>query len=99
MPVDYHKHLSFTLDSKMSCSKHIDGKIAKANQGVSVIKRLYNYLLRKSLFRGVFRPGCVYRYNPVSIPFLYFTSELPVVHRTFHPNMLIKVSTNIPTRH
>ena len=27
MQVDYHKHLGFILDSKMSYSKHIDGKI------------------------------------------------------------------------
>ena len=33
MPVDDHKHLGFILDSKMSYSKHIDGKIVKANQG------------------------------------------------------------------
>ena len=29
MQVDYHKHLGFILDSKMSYSKHIDGKIGK----------------------------------------------------------------------
>ena len=42
MQVDYHKHLGFILDSKTSYSKHI-GKIGKANQGIGVIKRLYNY--------------------------------------------------------
>ena len=46
MQVDYHKHLGFILDSKMSYSRHIDGKIGKANPGIGVIKRLYNYLPR-----------------------------------------------------
>ena len=27
--IDYHKHVDFTLDSKMNYIKHIDGKIAK----------------------------------------------------------------------
>ena len=49
MQVNYHKYLGFILDSKMSYSKHIDGKIGKANQGIGVIKRLYNYLPRKAL--------------------------------------------------
>ena len=35
----------------MSYSKHIDGKIGKANQGIDVIKRLYNYLPRKALLQ------------------------------------------------
>ena len=33
-PVSYHKHLGFVLDSKMNYSKHLDEKIAEANQGV-----------------------------------------------------------------
>ena len=41
-PVFYHKHLGFVLDSKMNYSKHLDENIAKANQGIGVIKRLYN---------------------------------------------------------
>ena len=51
MQVDYHKNLGFILDSKMSYSKHIDGKIGKADQGIGVIKRLYNYLPRKALLQ------------------------------------------------
>ena len=51
MQVDNHKHLGFILDSKMSYSKHIDGKIGKFNQGIGVIKRLYNYLPRKALLQ------------------------------------------------
>ena len=47
--VDYHKHLGFVLDNKMSYMNHIDTKIAKANQGIGIIRRLYNYLPRKAL--------------------------------------------------
>ena len=63
MQVDYHKHLGFILDSKMSYSKHIDGKIGKANQGIGVIKRLYNYLPRKALlqiYKSFIRPHLDY---------------------------------------
>ena len=51
MQIDHHKHLGFILDSHMSYSKHIDGKIDKANQGIGVIKRLYNYLPGKALLQ------------------------------------------------
>ena len=51
MPVHYHKHLGFVLDSKMNYIKHIDGKIGEANQGIGLIKRLYNYLPRKALIQ------------------------------------------------
>ena len=47
--VDYRKHLGFILDGKMNYTIHIDSKIAKANQGIRVIQRLYNYLPRKAL--------------------------------------------------
>ena len=48
MPAEYHKHLGFILDSKMNYIKHIDEKIAKANRGVDVIKRLYKLPSEKS---------------------------------------------------
>ena len=48
---DFHKHLGFILDSKMHYTKHLDCKIAKANQGITVIKRLFNYLPREALFQ------------------------------------------------
>ena len=51
MPVHYHKHLDFVLDSKMNYIKHIDGKIGKANQGICLNKRLYNYLPRNALIQ------------------------------------------------
>ena len=63
MQVDYHKHLGFILDSKMSYRKHIDGKIVKANQGINVIKRLYNYLPGKALlqiYKSFVRPHLDY---------------------------------------
>ena len=63
MQVDYHKHLGFILDSKMSYSKHIDDKIGTANQGIGVIKRLYNYLPRKALlqiYKSFIRPHLDY---------------------------------------
>ena len=63
MPVHYHKHLGFVLDSKMNYIKHIDGKIGKANQGIGLIKRLYNYLPRKALiqiYKSFIRPHLDY---------------------------------------
>ena len=49
--IDYHKHLDFILDSKMHYTKHLDCIIAKANQGITVIKHLFNYLPREALFQ------------------------------------------------
>ena len=63
MQVDYHKHLGFIPDRKMSYSKHIDGKIGKANEGIGVIKRLYNYLPREALlqiYKSFIRPHLEY---------------------------------------
>ena len=58
MQVDYHKHLGFILGSK-----HIDGKIGKANQCIGIMKRLYNYLPRKALlqiYKSFIRPHLDY---------------------------------------
>ena len=47
----------------MNYIKHIDGKIGKANQGIGVIKRLYNYLPRKALiqiYKSFIRPHLDY---------------------------------------
>ena len=38
--------------------KHVDGKIAKANQGISVIKRLFNYMQRKALLQQIYK-SCI----------------------------------------
>ena len=61
--VDHHKHLGLILDSKMNFTEHIDSKIAKANQGIGIIKRLYYYLPRKALlqiFKSFIRPHLEY---------------------------------------
>ena len=50
-PVDFHRHLDLVLDSQMNYIKCIDGKIAKANQGICVIKHLINYIPRKALLQ------------------------------------------------
>ena len=47
--VEHHKHLGFILDSKLNYTEHIDAKIAKANRGIGIIKRLYHYLPREAL--------------------------------------------------
>ena len=47
----------------MNNIKHVDGKIAKANQGISVIKRLCNYMQRKILlqiYKSFIRPHLDY---------------------------------------
>ena len=50
-PVASHKHLGFILDSKLDYTEHIDAKIAKANQGIGIIRRLFHYLPRKALLQ------------------------------------------------
>ena len=40
MPIDFH--FGFVLDSQMIYIKHVDGKITKANEGICVIKGLFN---------------------------------------------------------
>ena len=58
-----HKHLGFVLDRNMSSNKHIDEKIAKANQGIGMLRRLYTYLARKGLlqiYKSFIRPHLDY---------------------------------------
>ena len=52
MQVDYRIHLGFILDSKVSYSKYIDGKIGKANQGIlpRFINHLYCLLYRDVIY-------------------------------------------------
>ena len=59
--VDFHKHLGFVLYSQMNTIKHVDRKIAKANQGMGVINRLCNYMQRKALL-----PDLQIFYTPAS---------------------------------
>ena len=49
-----HKHLGLILDEKLTFVHHVNEKISKAYKGISLIKRLYNVLPRKSLL-------CIYR--------------------------------------
>ena len=53
MQVDYHKHLGVILDSKMSYSKHIDGKIGKGNQGIGVVNVCITTCLGKPYYRFI----------------------------------------------
>ena len=55
MPVHFHKHLGFILDSQMNYIKHIDGKIAKDNQGVGFIKHFINNYLTREAFLQIYK--------------------------------------------
>ena len=60
---DTHKHLGIILDSKLNFKKHLIKKISKANKGIGIIKRLYNFLPRVSLvniYRAFVRPHLDY---------------------------------------
>ena len=48
-PSDSHKHLGMILDSKLNFKCHLSKKISKANKGIGIIKRLYNFLPRATL--------------------------------------------------
>ena len=48
------KHIGLFLDKKLKFDHHLNEKISKANKGISVIKRLYGYLPRRSLL-------CIYK--------------------------------------
>ena len=55
--------LVLILDSKLSFNKHLDEKIAKANKGIGIIRRLYHYLPRKALmqiYKSFIRPHLDY---------------------------------------
>ena len=57
------KHLGLVLDEKLTFSHHLQDKISKANKGIGVIKRLYNYLPRGSLltiYKSYIRPHLDY---------------------------------------
>ena len=43
------KHLGITFDEKLNFKSHIDKSLTKASKGITVIKRLRNFLLRKLL--------------------------------------------------
>ena len=57
------KHLGLILDEKLNFAHHLNEKIAKANKGIGLIKRLHKYLPRKSLltiYKSLIRPHLDY---------------------------------------
>ena len=65
------KHLGMILDSTLSFSFHLKEKIDKANKGICVIRRLFNYLPRHTLltiYKAFVRPhldyGDIIYHNP-----------------------------------
>ena len=57
------KHLGLFLDKKLSFDHHLNEKVSKAYKGISLIKRLYRYLPRKSLlciYKSFIRPHLDY---------------------------------------
>ena len=58
-----HKHLGMYLDEKLNFGHHITEKIAKANKGIGVIKKLHNVLPRRALltiYKCFIRPNLDY---------------------------------------
>ena len=58
-----HKHLGMYLDEKLNFGYHITKKIAKANKGIGVIKKLHNVLPRRALltiYKCFIRPNFDY---------------------------------------
>ena len=54
-PSDSHKHLGMILDSKLNFKCHLSEKISKANKGIGIIKRLYNFLPRATLVKYLYK--------------------------------------------
>ena len=57
------KHLGLVLDTKLTFDSHLKEKIAKANKGIGIIKRLYNNLPRNallSIYKSFIRPHLDY---------------------------------------
>ena len=57
------KHLGLLLDEKLTFGHHLNNKISEANKGIGLIKRLYQYLHRKSLltiYKSFIRPHLDY---------------------------------------
>ena len=57
------KHLGIILDEKLSFGPHVQEKIKKANKGISIIRKLSNYLPRSSLitiYKSFIRPHLDY---------------------------------------
>ena len=84
--VDETKHLGMVLDKKLSFHTHISDKIAKANQGIGVMKQLYNYIPRAALetiYKLYVRPHLDYGDVVYHIPDTHsktFDSENDTIH-------------------
>ena len=62
-PSDSHKHLGMMLDRKLNFKCHLSEKISKANKGIGIIKRLYNFLPRATpvnIYKTFVRPHLDY---------------------------------------
>ena len=46
MACSHHKHLGLTLDKTLIFQHHLKEKLAKANKGIGVIKRLHSIVSR-----------------------------------------------------
>ena len=60
---NYQRHLGIILDKNLNFKSHIDKVLTKASKGITVIKRLRNSLLRKSLitiYKAIIRPHLDY---------------------------------------
>ena len=69
--VKSQKHLGMNLDSTLSFNSHLKEKIGKANKGICIIRRLFNYLPRHTLltiYKAYDRPhldyGDIIYHNP-----------------------------------
>ena len=57
------KHLGLKLDEKINFKEHLKDKLAIANKGIGMLKKLSNYLPRhslKTLYKGFMRPHLDY---------------------------------------
>ena len=60
---DSQKHLGLVLDSKLNFNKHIESKITKCNKIIGLMKKLSQFLSRKSLltiYKSFVRPNLDY---------------------------------------
>ena len=77
-PTNSHKHLGMILDSKLNFKNHLSEKISKANKGIGIIRRLYNFLPRASLvniYRAFVRPHLDYGDITTILQMLHFPND------------------------
>ena len=71
-----HKKLGMYLAEKLNFGHHITEKIAKANKGTSVIKKLHNVLPRRSLL-AIYK--CFIKPNLIK-PIDFISANQTVIH-------------------